>query len=203
MQPRKNPAQGRSRVTVDAIFEATIQVLLADGLQRLTTTRVAERAGVSAGTLYQYYPNKQALLFAVLKRHLERISQAIVDAAQGLHRKTLKVMVHHVVGEFVAAKTANLEESRALYAVASEIDSVALVVEAGNRSNAALAAMLATATDRRVKDPALTAFYVSSAMFGPTRAMLEAGAAASVLQTLAEQLEKLCLGYLNQVAIAR
>ena len=54
LNPRKKPAQSRSKVTVDAIFEATIQVLLADGLQRLTTTRVAERAGVSVGTLYQY-----------------------------------------------------------------------------------------------------------------------------------------------------
>jgi len=56
----------RGRRHVGAISEATIQVLLSDGVERLTTTRVAERAGVSVGTLYQYYPNKQSLLFAVL-----------------------------------------------------------------------------------------------------------------------------------------
>ena len=55
-------------MTVEAISEATIQVLLAVGLDRLTTTRVAERAGVSVGTLYQYYPNKQALLYAGRER---------------------------------------------------------------------------------------------------------------------------------------
>jgi AcrR family transcriptional regulator len=54
---------------VEAISEATIQVLLSHGADRLTTTRVAERAGVSVGTLYQYYPKKQSLLFAVLVNH--------------------------------------------------------------------------------------------------------------------------------------
>ena len=68
-EPRKTPVQQRSTVTVEAISEATIPVLLAVGLDRLTTTRVAERAGVSVGTLYQYYPNKQELLLAVLKVH--------------------------------------------------------------------------------------------------------------------------------------
>ncbi len=58
------PRQARSQATVDAIFEATIQVLLKDGLPRLTTIRVAERAGASVGTLYQYYSHKEALLFA-------------------------------------------------------------------------------------------------------------------------------------------
>jgi AcrR family transcriptional regulator len=69
-EPRKTPLQARSTVTVEAISEATIQVLLSHGAGRLTTTRVAQRAGVSVGTLYQHYPNKQSLLFAVLENHL-------------------------------------------------------------------------------------------------------------------------------------
>ena len=64
-EPRKTPVQARSTFTVEAISEATIQVLLSHGADRLTTSRVAARAGVSVGTLYQYYPNKRSLLFAV------------------------------------------------------------------------------------------------------------------------------------------
>ena len=60
--------------------EATIQVLLTHGPDRLTTTRVAERAGVSVGTLYQYYPNKRSLLFAVLEDHLKKVSAAVERA---------------------------------------------------------------------------------------------------------------------------
>lgn len=56
LNPRKRPRQARATATLDAIFEATIQLLVADGPQRLTTTRVAARAGVSVGTMYQYFP---------------------------------------------------------------------------------------------------------------------------------------------------
>ena len=57
LKPRKTPRQARSAATVEAIFEATIQVLLVDGYAGLTTTRVAGRAGVSVGTMYQYFPH--------------------------------------------------------------------------------------------------------------------------------------------------
>ena len=79
-EPRKTPVQARATVTVEAISEATVQVLLSRGTQRLTTTRVADRAGVSVGTLYQYFPNKQSLLFAVLEDHLERVTKEVEEA---------------------------------------------------------------------------------------------------------------------------
>jgi AcrR family transcriptional regulator len=72
-KPRKWPVQARSEVTVSALFEASIQVLLAAGYRKLTTTRVAERAGVSVGTLYRYFPNRQALIICVIERYLEEI----------------------------------------------------------------------------------------------------------------------------------
>jgi AcrR family transcriptional regulator len=67
---------------VEAIFEATIQVLLTPRGDRLTTTRVAERAGVSVGTLYRYYPNKESLLFAVVENHLEKMTVAVEAACE-------------------------------------------------------------------------------------------------------------------------
>ena len=75
-KPRKWPVQARSEATVSALFEASIQVLLAAGYRKLTTTRVAERAGVSVGTLYQYFPNRQALIICVIERYLEDIVSA-------------------------------------------------------------------------------------------------------------------------------
>ena len=68
IKPRKKPVQNRSGHTVDAIFEATVQVLLALGPDKLTTTKVADRAGVSVGTLYQYFGDKRSLLHGVLER---------------------------------------------------------------------------------------------------------------------------------------
>src|SRR5579863_315821 len=77
LEPRKSPVQARSAATVDAVLEATIQVLLQTGKERLTTTKVSRRAGVSVGTLYQYFPNKSAMLKGALKRHLDEVTEAV------------------------------------------------------------------------------------------------------------------------------
>jgi len=68
VNPRKSPRQARAKATVDAIVEATTQLLLQEGYERFTTARAAERAGVSIGSLYQYFPNKAALATAVIDR---------------------------------------------------------------------------------------------------------------------------------------
>ena len=200
LEPRKQPRQARSKVTVDAVFEATIQVLLSDGPQRLTTTRVAVRAGVSVGTLYQYYPNKQALLYAVLQRHLARVCDTVEEGARSAHHAPLSAMVAVVVEAFLRAKTGRIDEVRALYGVASELDSAKLVKAFGKRHRAAISAMLATASDARFDDLTLTSFMLFAAMVGPTRAMLEGGASAKMLRALRGQLESLCLGYLERQA---
>jgi AcrR family transcriptional regulator len=197
LKPRKQPRQSRSQATVDAIFEATIQVLLAEGLPRLTTIRVAERAGVSVGTLYQYYPHKQALLFSVLEQHLGRVGTALQEAAESVHHKRLRVMIATVVEAFVWAKTERLEESQALYAVAAELDSVDLVRNSQKRGRAALGAMLATASDAKFDDLPTVTFMLAAAMSGPTRVLLEGGAPVKMIRQWGAQLEALCLSYLE------
>ena len=92
LEPRKTPVQARATVSVEAILEATLQVLLDVGQARLTTTRVAERAGVSVGTLYQYFPNKNALLNTVLERHLAVITDTIAVACADLCGQPLEAM---------------------------------------------------------------------------------------------------------------
>src|SRR6266853_2708066 len=92
LEPRKSPVQARSAASVDAILEATIQVLLQVGKERLTTTKVALRAGVSVGTLYQYFPNKSALLKAALKRHLDEVTEAIERVCEQQKGQSLEQM---------------------------------------------------------------------------------------------------------------
>src|SRR6202044_2325246 len=92
LEPRKSPVQARSTASVDAILEATIQVLLKVGKERLTTTRVASRAGVSVGTLYQYFPNKSALLRAVLRRNFDQVLEAVERACREQHGHTVEQM---------------------------------------------------------------------------------------------------------------
>jgi AcrR family transcriptional regulator len=78
-KPRKSASQQRSRATVDALVEATARILVKDGFERTSTNRIAEVAGVSVGSLYQYFPSKEALVAAVIDRHNEEI-MAIVRA---------------------------------------------------------------------------------------------------------------------------
>src|ERR1700742_4010228 len=120
LEPRKTPVQARSAVTVGAIGEATIQVLLSHGAERLTTTRVAERAGVSVGALYQYFPNKQSLLFAVLEDHLDKVSEAVETACTRARNLPLATMVRLVVEAFVDAKMLRPDISAALYRIATD-----------------------------------------------------------------------------------
>jgi AcrR family transcriptional regulator len=121
LEPRKTPVQARSTVTVEAIAEATVQVLLSLGTDRLTTTKVAERAGVSVGTLYQYFPNKQSLLFAVLEDHLDKVSAAVEAACARACHLPLAAMVQDVVEAFVDAKMQRPDISTALYRIVADI----------------------------------------------------------------------------------
>lgn len=74
---RKQPQQARSSELVAAILDAAVQVLTKEGAQRFTTARVAERAGVSVGSLYQYFPNKAAILFRLQSDEWRRTSDLL------------------------------------------------------------------------------------------------------------------------------
>jgi AcrR family transcriptional regulator len=79
---RKRPKQARARATVEAILEAAAHILVRQGHDALTTNSVAERAGVSIGSLYQYFPNKEALVTALSKKHLDDIEAISISALE-------------------------------------------------------------------------------------------------------------------------
>jgi len=78
--PRKEASQARSRATVDALIEATARILVRDGFDKASTNRIACEAGVSIGSLYQYFPGKEALVAAVAERHGREIMKVARDA---------------------------------------------------------------------------------------------------------------------------
>lgn len=85
VHPRKKASQERSRATVDALIEATARVLVREGFERASTNRIAAEAGASIGSLYQYFPTKEALVAAVIERHkndmMEVLRRALVRVA--------------------------------------------------------------------------------------------------------------------------
>src|SRR5689334_8463633 len=84
-KPRKLARQDRSKATVEALLGGTARVLVRDGYDRASTNRIAEAAGVNISSLYQYFPSKEALVAALIDRHLEEVfavlGQKIAEAA--------------------------------------------------------------------------------------------------------------------------
>jgi AcrR family transcriptional regulator len=97
VKPRKSPRQARAKATVDAIVEATTQLLLEQGYDKFTTARIAERTGVSIGSLCQYFPNKAALASAVIDRCRESFLLAFQSALADRRWATLAECIRAMV----------------------------------------------------------------------------------------------------------
>jgi AcrR family transcriptional regulator len=101
--PRKQAVQARSQATVDAILEATAHILVREGYDRASTNKVAERAGVSIGSLYQYFPGKEALVAALLERHLAEMDAVLRAALPRLAAEPIDRAARSIVQVMVEA----------------------------------------------------------------------------------------------------
>lgn len=201
LEPRKSPVQARSIASVDAILDATIQVLLSVGTERLTTNRVATRAGVSVGSLYQYFPNKSALLQAALQRHLDDITTTVELVCREQRGKTLQQMAAALITAFLNAKMKDVKSSVALYSVSSHVDGARIVQSMGSRSIRAITEMLTTAREPLMKDPELVASMLQGAMTGVTRRLLECGAPEDQAESVRQELILLLNAYLAACSV--
>ncbi len=105
---RKSPRQARAQITRDAILEATVVVLEREGLDAATTTRIAEVAGVSIGSLYQYFAHRDAILHALQEREFERavglMSEVLADGNLGrTPRDTVTAVVRGLAALYASA----------------------------------------------------------------------------------------------------
>jgi AcrR family transcriptional regulator len=122
---RKQPKQARSTDLVAAVLDAAVQVLAKEGAQRFTTARVAEKAGVSVGSLYQYFPNKAAILFRLQSdewRQTTELLRGILEDARRPPLERLRTLVHAFIRsecEEAAVRVA-LDDAAPLYRDAPE-----------------------------------------------------------------------------------
>jgi AcrR family transcriptional regulator len=105
--PRKRPQQNRSRVTVEAILQATTHILTEEGYHKANTNRIAERAGISIGSLYQYFPNKESLMAALMEQHSNEIAALVESKLQNLFDAPLETAVPELVRAVIAAHAIN------------------------------------------------------------------------------------------------
>lgn len=200
LNPRKTPRQARSAFTLDAIFEATIQLLVADGMHRLTTTKVAERAGVSVGTMYQYFPHKEALVYALNERYLEALAARIEATCQARRGRPIAEMVEALIDTYWRAKMERADVTRALYRSVAELDNQAMIDAFASRANAATSAMLASASDARFTDLRNVNLTLVTVVFGAVRNAFERNLRPTEARKLRRQLVVMCRAYLESVA---
>lgn len=175
--------------------------MLSDGLARLTTTRVAGRAGVSVGTLYQYFPNKEALLFAILLRHFEDVAEALERIDTSSTGQPLENLADSIADAYVSVKVARPDATMALYRVAGAIDQFRLSTDVYKRLETAVIRALANAADASFGDPQRVSFTLLSALAGVSRgsfAKLISG--PEVLARFKEEARLLSRAYLRAAA---
>lgn len=127
---RRKPLQSRSEETIAVILEASTQILETRGLAAFNTNAIAERAGVSIGSLYQYFPGKEAILAALHKHFEEQLMLAVNNSLTQSLGQTLQLRLRSLVGALIDAHTRSpnlhrileLEEDRILHNSTSSLD---------------------------------------------------------------------------------
>jgi AcrR family transcriptional regulator len=112
--PRKTASQERSRLTVEALIEATTRILVKEGYDRASTNRIADAAGVNIGSLYQYFPSKEALVAAVIDRHTQGMMQVVRDALVKVAMQPIEEAARELVRVMIDAHRVNPELHRVL-----------------------------------------------------------------------------------------
>jgi len=186
---RKIPRQRRARASVDFVLEAAAQVLEAEGEAGFNTNAVAERAGVSIGTLYRYFPDKQAILLALALRETEAHRQAITSVLEGAERGLAKdrAMIRAFLGAFAGRSRARRIAMTTLLAQADHSQLAARFAAAENG--------LTDAQGRPLTR--IQAFVLARSVQGAMRAAVLEGADFLSSQEFEDELVRLSRAYLG------
>jgi AcrR family transcriptional regulator len=202
ISPRKSPQQGRSRGLVESVVTAATRVLVKQGYEGATTNRVAEVAGVSIGSLYQYFPNKDALVGAVIDKAIERHVGRIEAAIAKVRDRPLDDALRVLIAAAYDLHFENLALFREIFVRAPQVDRLQNILRARRH----VAALLTTVLDSRgirLRDPELAIFVLHNATLGVLHAAVFAvGDAAPPVDhrdRLIDELTRLSSSYLTAI----
>jgi AcrR family transcriptional regulator len=200
--PRKRPTQARARRTVDLILEAAAQILAHEGEDELMTNRVAERAGFSIGTLYQYFPNRESVLDALIEREREssdrRIRAALAEIEPSGITETVRQIVRILINSFARHGRVRKRFAISITRLAvtrghpTKLDLIAgAIVEAWRDP--------LLRTERKLSDD--EAFVLTRAVLGTLRAAVLEDSPRLKTQGFEDAVVRLILGFLGETGI--
>ena len=200
-KPRKTASQQRSRATVDALVEATARILVREGFDKASTNRIAKVAGVSVGSLYQYFPGKEALVAAVIERHQREIVRTVRGELAEVSAQPLEQGIRKLVAVAVKAHRVDPGLHRA---IAEQIPRVGDLekLEAFSRENYALfrTYLESKRHELRVDDLDLASFVCATSIEALAHnAVLHHSEAFSdqAMETLIDEAARLVIGYVT------
>ena len=200
INPRKEASQERSRATVEALVDATARILVREGFDKASTNRIAEVAGVSVGSLYQYFPSKEALVAAVIERHQQEIMQVVRAELAEIANQPIEQGVRTLVAAAVKAHRVDPKLHRVL---AEQIPRVGKLekVETFNRENYALFKVYLESHRREIRaaDLGLAAFVCVTSIEALTHtAVLHHDIVSDeATEALVDEATRLVVGYLT------
>lgn len=120
-RPRKTPLQARSRATIEAVLSAAAHIISSGGMSAFNTNAVAERAGVSIGSLYQYFPNKDAILVALIERRVQAFAETMESVVAGMSGSRFAEDLRRFLSQAVTSRNQEARLSRILDAEAERL----------------------------------------------------------------------------------
>ncbi len=163
--PRKRPSQSRSKVTVDAMIQAMTRVLVKEGYDGASTNRVAREAGVSIGTLYQYFPSKDSLVLAVMEQHANAITTRFGARTLELLTASPEQATRELIHLLMEQHQVNPDLHRVLIEQVPRVGALAALDELNRGSERLIALYLEAHRDELgIKDVNLTAFVLVTAV---------------------------------------
>lgn len=196
--PRKTPRQGRSRETVDTLLEATARVLIQDGYEGTSTNKIAQKAGVSIGSLYQYFPNKESLIAALIDRHYDEMVDICKTAISRFSGAPLSDMVKETVQAMVSMHAVNPKLHKVLKEQVPRIGKLRKLNELHKETTRLIRAELVKRRHEiSVRDPEFAAFLMVETVDALLHSALVLKRDGWNVDMVVEEISALILSYLN------
>lgn len=160
--PRKLAVQDRAKATVDALLAATARILVKEGYDRASTNKIADAAGVSIGSLYQYFPSKEALVAAVIERHSGEMIAEIRDSLVRVAALPLDEAVRELVRVMIDAHRIEPKLHRVLVEQIPRVGSLGTIEEISEQGVKLVRAYLEAHRDEIIVDDLDVAAFVAA-----------------------------------------
>ena len=196
---RKNPTQARAQQTVGTILDAAAQILQTEGEAHFNTNRVAERAGFSIGTLYQYFPNKNSIIEAIAERERIAIEATIQKALLDGWPHTIEEFLRIIIRQMINAFGRRQKLRRFIIIQMIRLDLFMPVLQEADRISETVSALLEkNRGDDYLPLSKTRLFILTRSTMGVIRAAIIENSQLLVTQEFEDELVRLALNYITQ-----